>query len=134
MKKSLVIISFAFIFLLSMSIVSAGFFDWITGDAIRKEQTGVKLPTSSGSGCNPACKAGEDCVNKQCVPGNPSGPTGISSARGDGFSRSSETSRFGSAGDCPRGWNTLLAKDGGNCCVKGKSSGSSSLGSLFRRR
>ena len=31
MKKSLVIISFAFIFLLSLSVVSAGFFDWITG-------------------------------------------------------------------------------------------------------
>jgi len=32
MKKSLVIISFAFIFLLSMSIVSANFFDWLNGD------------------------------------------------------------------------------------------------------
>ena len=39
MKKSLVIISFAFIFLLSMSIVSAGFFDWLTGDATARTGT-----------------------------------------------------------------------------------------------
>jgi len=36
MKKSLMIISFAFIFLLSMSIVSASFFDWLTGDVAKR--------------------------------------------------------------------------------------------------
>ncbi len=35
MKKSLVIISFAFIFLLTISIVSAGLFNWITGNPVR---------------------------------------------------------------------------------------------------
>ena len=28
-------------------------------------------------------------------------------------------SRFGAAGDCPRGWNIIKATDGGNCCRKG---------------
>ena len=36
MKKSLVFISFAFIFLLSMSVVSANFWDWLNGDLVRK--------------------------------------------------------------------------------------------------
>ena len=48
MRKSLVIISFAFIFLLSMTFVSAGFFDWLTGkptgDAINQD---LNLPPVS---------------------------------------------------------------------------------------
>ncbi len=46
MKKSLVIISFAFIFLLSVSIVSAGIFSRKTGNALRT----LDPPTSIGEG------------------------------------------------------------------------------------
>ena len=76
MKKSLVIISFAFIFLLSMSIVSAGFFDWITGNAglscgvcpsgtLCDRSVGVCFPasttsTSGGLSC-PNCPTGQVC-------------------------------------------------------------------------
>ena len=49
MKKVLVIISFAFIFLLSVSIVSAGFFDWLNGDVTVREG-GNLLPTRIVSG------------------------------------------------------------------------------------
>ena len=41
MKKSLIV--FAFIFLLSVSVVSAGFFDWLTGDATSTTSTGPSL-------------------------------------------------------------------------------------------
>ena len=50
MKKSLVIISFAFIFLLSMSIVSANFWDWLNGDATTTVKSGSsQLGRESGT-------------------------------------------------------------------------------------
>ena len=166
MKKSLVIISFAFIFLLSMSVVSAGFFDWLTGDA-GSRLTVSERPTAvdnCGSGCasHQTCTYTEgtdsyDCTQGISVKGDLR-PTAVDNC-GSGCAShqtctytegtdsydctqsikkirdtSSQNSRFGAAGDCPRGWNVISAKEGGNCCVKGKSSGSSSLGSLFRRR
>ncbi len=53
MKKSLVIIGFAFIFLLSISIISAGFFDWLNGGAVRSfepasQDLGIGDTTSLG--------------------------------------------------------------------------------------
>lgn len=48
MKKSLIVISFAFIFLLTMSIVSAGLF--ITGDVQRSQSSGGSIPTSIEGG------------------------------------------------------------------------------------
>ncbi len=51
-NKNLVIVSFAFILLLSVSIVSAGFFDWITGRAAGEGGGGGSC---SGSGDNEYC-------------------------------------------------------------------------------
>ena len=112
MKKDLVIISFAFIFLLSVSIVSAGFFDWLTGDATTKTgSTDIGIRTSS---------VGADADTKV------SSETGTLSTREGGLrsrvfvsSERNSFSRFGAAGDCPRGWNIIKATDGGNCCRKG---------------
>ncbi len=46
MKKSLMLISFAFIFLLSVSVVSANFFDWITGDVGSRTIQSPSIPKS----------------------------------------------------------------------------------------
>lgn len=62
MKKSLVIISFAFILLISMSFVSANFFDWLTGDTIRAKVSHFNADDSSrtsfSSGWSPVAKFG----------------------------------------------------------------------------
>lgn len=51
-EKSTVIISFAFIFLLSVSFVSANFFDWLTGDVTRSELAGwIKVDKAGGGEC-----------------------------------------------------------------------------------
>ena len=136
MKKSLLIISFAFIFLLTLSVVSAGFFDWLTGDVQRS--VGVdQVPTAIGD--NPlACKSDADCVNRQvCFNGHCvfSPDTGISTAGTSSARRTSASpgsARFGAAGDCPRGWNIVSAKEGGNCCIKAENKGRTT-GGLFRR-
>ena len=49
MKKSLVIISFAFIFLLSLSFVSAGFWGWLTG---KPTLTQINPPKDDGGPFN----------------------------------------------------------------------------------
>ena len=110
-NKSLVIISFAFIFLLNVSIVSAGFFDWITGDVQRS--TGTRSIAAGIDGipaCNPVCKPRETCVDGQCQP-----DISVNVYKDEPIKTSS---RFGAAGDCPRGWNIISAKEGGNCCKK----------------
>ena len=111
MKKGLVIISFAFIFLLSMSIVSANFFDWLNGGATRTSNSGGIPPTRFGSDTSPI------------VP-----PTSIFPTRTTIFTRTSDSKvlvnyrkSFSNSGtstiDCPIGFSSTPAKSGGNCCV-----------------
>ena len=106
MKKSLVIISFAFIFLLSMSVVSAGFFDWITGDVgSRKIGTDI-LPTA---------------VSKDTT-GNTFSRTSTSSSTGTTSARKSQAS------ECPsRRWTMVEASGGGYFCRKEEATGKSGL-------
>lgn len=83
MKKSLLIISFAFIFLLSMSFVSAGFFDWLTGDAIgTRAQTDVRPAGVLGAGadCIPACCCTDPI---SCAYGASCATTSIANARAE---------------------------------------------------
>ena len=83
MKKSLMIISFAFIFLLSMSIVSASWFSDLFGGSSTGVPTGVRADStnrvslrSSGSSSTSFCPRGWTQIfyllngneNKCCVP------------------------------------------------------------------
>ncbi len=114
MKKSLVIISFAFIFLLTLSVVNAGL--WITGD--------VQTTTTRIDGGKLATE-----VSKT--------NTETTSSKSTTFSRTSSTptkagtsgttKRTSQAPECPRGWETLLARDGGNCCRKASNYGRAGL-------
>jgi len=78
------ILSISLIFLISLSFVSAGFWDWLTGDVTGK----VGLA-----------------------------PTSVSSDLGSN-SRTSTSSRFGAAGNCPRGWDPAKTIDDKDCCTK----------------
>ena len=103
MKKSLVIISFAFILLLSMSIVSAGFWDWLNGDVVRTSGSGefdTKRITSDGSN-----------IPRLTFP---SREGRIS------FLKQSGSIDIGGI-DCPRGWGPISYLSGGQkkeCCVE----------------
>ena len=102
MKKSLMIISFAFIFLLSMSIVSANFFDWLNGGATRG---GVQFATSTKRVTND----GFDTSLRERLNLRP--PEDRISLRQSGSSSTSF---------CPRGWTQILYPLNGKenkCCV-----------------
>ena len=102
MKKSLVIISFAFIFLLSMSIVSANFFDWLNGGATRG---GVQFATSTKRVTND----GFDTSLRERLNLRP--PEDRISLRQSGSSSTSF---------CPRGWTQIFYSLNGKenkCCV-----------------
>ena len=89
MKKSLMLISFAFIFLLSMSIVSANFFDWLNGDVTRKAGDQGLAPTSVSDG---SLKTRTSFTTR--------------------------TPKSGVVSECPTGWTSTEAASGGSCCVK----------------
>lgn len=80
-----------------MSVVSAGFWDWLTGDTTRINSGGDRLPA--------AVKSGDSSLT--------------SGLRGAGASSSAKSRK---SAECPRGWDVTSAKDEkiGNCCVKGK--------------
>jgi len=102
MKKSLMIISFAFIFLLSMSIVSANFFDWLNGDVTRKGTTSAELETKRTSDNHFSLR---DRLNLRPPEEN------RVSLRSSG----SSSTTF-----CPRGWTQILYPLNGKenkCCV-----------------
>ncbi len=113
MKKSLMLISFAFIFLLSVSVVSANFFDWITGDVGSRIQS-ADVPKSVG--------------DRETTNTFSRVETSTSNARTSSTGTSSASSaRKSQAPECPRGWLTLLARDGGNCCRKAENTGRTGL-------
>ena len=89
MKKSLMLISFAFIFLLSMSIVSANFFDWLNGDVTRKAGDQGLAPTSVSDG---SLKTRTSFTTR--------------------------TPKSGVVSECPTGWTSTEAAGDGSCCVK----------------
>ena len=94
MKKSLIVISFAFIFLLSMSIVSAGFWDWLNGDVTSPSMKGQFATSKTGI---------------SSTSGNPETSVRTSFAK---------TSRFGAAGYCPTGWTPTKTIDNKACCIQ----------------
>ena len=101
MKKSLMIISFAFIFLLSMSIVSANFFDWLNGDATIKAVKGAGLETKRTSDSDGTSL--RDRVTSLRPPGD------------NRISLRSPSTEF-----CPRGWTQIFYSLNGKenkCCV-----------------
>ena len=123
MKKSLVLISLAFIFLLSVSVVSAGFFDWLTGDVTVQKQSGIR-PTSV---------AEQEKVESQTVSTTPP-KIGASSSSERTSIIGSRTSHFRNkispriAVQSPRvGWTEVDAVSGGKCYIQQSSR------SLFRR-
>ncbi len=192
MKKSLVIISFAFIFLLTLSVVSAGWFSDLfsertTGEAVRI--TGdvfyyCKTGGSSG-GCHPlasgiasgacsylrsdcqgglsgsvstcercssvaieippctpsSCPVEQTCVDGKCQERDSDTQVVVKSAERGTFPRTAESSTSSSArtsqssrgSECPRGWNTVSASEGGNCCRKAENRGRTTS-RLFSRR
>src|SRR3989344_2730670 len=100
MKKSLVIISFAFIFLLSMSIVSANFFDWLNGE--------VAVTVGGGAGLETKRTSGDTSLRERL---NLRPPVDRISLRQSGSSSTSF---------CPRGWTQILYPLNGKentCCV-----------------
>ncbi len=104
MKKSLMLIGFAFIFLLSVSIVSAGFRDWLTGgtgDDLNNQKTYRSGVSST--------------LTKRPLPGmERRGPTA--------------TLPPSSMLNCPPNWDAKSARDGGGYCVqKGRSLGDDKL-------
>ena len=137
------IVSFAFIFLLSVSIVSAGFFDWITGDATIDDRQRVAIRTTSvegdsfcedlsteqgckdggctwsGSSCSGVnrCRLGQKLMDGVCVSTSTTGIR-VAADRAD--------STFGAAGTsgviASRGWAAVKAADPniGTCYIKVK--------------
>ena len=102
MKKSLVIISFAFIFLLSMSIVSANFFDWLNGD--------VAVTVGGGAGLETKRTSGDGISLRERLNLRPPEENRVSLRQ----SGSSSTTF------CPRGWTQILYPLNGKenkCCV-----------------
>ena len=107
------------IILLSLSLVSASWFSdlfserttgqtiKVTGDVQKAGVARSELPTSISKS--------EDNTNTFS---RSSSATGTSSARKS------------QAPECPKGWTTLLAKDGRNCCKKAENTGRS----LFSKR
>ena len=106
MKKSLVIISFAFIFLLSMSIVSANFFDWLNGDVAVTVGGGAGLETKRTSGSD-----GTSLRDRVAFLRQPVNENSRTSLRQSGSSSTSF---------CPRGWTQIFYSLNGKenkCCV-----------------
>ena len=108
MKKSLVILSFIFIFLLSMSIVSAGFFDWITGNA--------------GLSCG-VCPSGTLCDRSVgvCFPASTTSTSDGRTKTTRTSTTSSDNLRTSQSSDvtkAPRGWTEVDDAYGGKCYVK----------------
>jgi len=87
------ILSISLILLISLSLVSAGFWDWLNGDVTRKQ--------GSGQFITPA-------------------KTEITST--SGTSSRTSLAKSGAAGYCPTGWTSTEAAGDGNCCVKGEKS------------
>ena len=98
MKKSLVIISFAFIFLLSMSIVSANFFDWLNGD--------VAVTVGGGAGLETKRTSDGTSLRERL---------NLRPPEDNRISLRSPSTEF-----CPRGWTQILYPLNGKenkCCV-----------------
>lgn len=143
MKKSLMIVSFAFIFLLTMSVISAGL--WITGDVGRTIGTDNIATSVGGKTCSPPCESGDSCVNGECVSGtagvaarsvgcNSEKPCAVGTCVNGVCTRSVSARQSGVA--CPSGFSTVSAMGGGSCCVKtsserGKRMSGRILGKLF---
>ena len=116
MKKGLVIISFAFIFLLSISIVSAGFFDWLTGDAT-EGGTSLRVRTSVAGGDDGECDSSSDCQQCEGCSDTCEGNKCVKSSAIRAGSTFGATGRFGLAK--LRGFNIVeSATPGVGCYVK----------------
>lgn len=103
MKKSLIIVGFAFVFLLTMSVVSAGLF--INGDVSKTVNAG-SVPTSIEGGKTDAT-SDVNAFSRSSASG-----------RSERVGQSQRVQGMGSS--CPRGFLTVQAKDSaiGNCCQK----------------
>ncbi len=105
MKKSLMLISFAFIFLLTLSVVSAGL--WITGDV----QRGGTI-------------AGGSEITKSIDNSNGVKSFSRTSSTPIKAGTSGTTKRTSQASKCPSGWgDPLPAMGGGYCCRKSENPG-----------
>src|SRR3989344_9621097 len=122
MKKSLVFISFAFIFLLSISIVSAGFWDWLNGDVTSKAYSSGGAGFAQRVASDPNVKCPDDgpkyCDGNKVIASKTSSTTGTRTSLAAGSLKS------GAAGECPTGWRSVKAADEKikTCCVQKSSS------------
>ena len=83
------ILSISLILLISLSLVSAGFWDWLNGDVTRKQ--------GSGQFITPA-------------------KTEITST--SGTSSRTSLAKSGAAGYCPTGWTPTKTIDNKACCIQ----------------
>src|SRR3989338_4082592 len=104
MKKSLVFISFAFIFLLSISIVSAGFWDWLNGDVTSKAYSSGGAGFAQRVASDPNVKCPDDgpkyCDGNKVIASKTSSTTGT---------RTSLAKRYA-------GWTPVERADGKGVC------------------
>ena len=136
MKKSLIVFSVV-ILLISLSFVSAGFFDWLTGDVQRSvgsTDSGVRVTSvGGGGGSGGGCTSNEDCApHYTCVTNPNTGKKECKYTPGTSIGTSGTSGTRTSLASQPRyaGWTAVKrADEKGVCYIQNQRSNS-----LFNKR